>query len=270
MTVGRHGRKRGVLTLLVTRSDLRDGSVTLPCPSRESPSTPLIPRPFPGAQLRGPIPSGRQLERAAPLPNGAKGPSTSGCFGAMLMACRSQPLNPYLPKRSACALRVLSHVYPHPRGRGDAARRTRSLRQRLDGEFTERLREANGFGRSYENDEYLQIKEEEAVLASRIRQLESLLDSADHRRGVRGPWGRGDRIGRRRQEPDSGKVGTHRITGGSSPPSRATCRPTRRSARPCWAHAGGDGRGRVPTGRTVTLEVMAVEASAPMARPARA
>ncbi|MFN8215747.1 MAG: hypothetical protein U0R71_04040 [Solirubrobacterales bacterium] len=50
------------------------------------------------------------------------------------------------------------------------------LRRRLDGEFTERLREARGFGASHENDDYLQIKEEEVVLASRKRQLEGLLD----------------------------------------------------------------------------------------------
>jgi hypothetical protein len=47
------------------------------------------------------------------------------------------------------------------------------LRQSLEGEFTDRLREARGFGSSRENDEYLQIKEEEAVVASRahLRQL---------------------------------------------------------------------------------------------------
>jgi transcription elongation factor GreA len=52
------------------------------------------------------------------------------------------------------------------------------LRRQLDAEFVERLREARDFGESGSNDDYLQIKEEEAVLRSRIGRLESLLDTA--------------------------------------------------------------------------------------------
>ena len=53
------------------------------------------------------------------------------------------------------------------------------LRQELEIEFPERLREALSFGEAHENDDYLQVKEEEAVLASRVRQLESLLAGAE-------------------------------------------------------------------------------------------
>jgi transcription elongation factor-like protein len=52
------------------------------------------------------------------------------------------------------------------------------LRHELEVVFTARLREARGFGDSHENDDYLQIKEEQAVVASRILQLERLLASS--------------------------------------------------------------------------------------------
>lgn len=52
------------------------------------------------------------------------------------------------------------------------------LRRRLDVEFVSRLRDARAFGDIAGNDEYLQIKEEEAVLAARIARLERLLSTA--------------------------------------------------------------------------------------------
>jgi transcription elongation factor GreA len=61
---------------------------------------------------------------------------------------------------------------------------------RLKVDFRKRLREAREFDEIKENDDYLQIKEEEAVLASRIHQLEALIgsatvvDSSDPERGV--------------------------------------------------------------------------------------
>jgi transcription elongation factor GreA len=45
-------------------------------------------------------------------------------------------------------------------------------------EFAERLREAREFGSPDVNDEYLQIKEEEAVLAARIAHIAMLLETA--------------------------------------------------------------------------------------------
>jgi transcription elongation factor GreA len=53
------------------------------------------------------------------------------------------------------------------------------LRRQLEVEFADRLREARDFGEGGSNDDYLQIKEEEAVLRSRIGRLEALLDSAE-------------------------------------------------------------------------------------------
>jgi transcription elongation factor GreA len=52
------------------------------------------------------------------------------------------------------------------------------LRHRLEVEFTERLREARPFGSAESNDDYLQIKEEEAVLAAGISQIAMLLEAA--------------------------------------------------------------------------------------------
>ena len=52
------------------------------------------------------------------------------------------------------------------------------LRRQLEVDFAERLRLAREFGSPSENDEYLQIKEEEAVLAAGIAHITSLLDSA--------------------------------------------------------------------------------------------
>ena len=76
VTVGQHGRKRGVLGISVTGSDSRHGSVSLPSLPRHAPvpvpprlSYPaLSPRPQPArAVARGPRPlSGRQLEKPDP------------------------------------------------------------------------------------------------------------------------------------------------------------------------------------------------------------
>jgi transcription elongation GreA/GreB family factor len=53
-----------------------------------------------------------------------------------------------------------------------------SLRRRLEVEFAERLREARLFGAADSNDDYLQIKEEEAVLAAGMAHISILLETA--------------------------------------------------------------------------------------------
>jgi transcription elongation factor GreA len=52
------------------------------------------------------------------------------------------------------------------------------LRDELSVEFAARLRDARAFGEVANNDDYLQIKEEKEVLASRIASLEAALSSA--------------------------------------------------------------------------------------------
>jgi transcription elongation factor GreA len=53
------------------------------------------------------------------------------------------------------------------------------LRCELGGGMAERLREARGFGAPADNDEYLQIQEEEVVMAVRAARLDELLQSAE-------------------------------------------------------------------------------------------
>ncbi len=88
------------------------------------------------------------------------------------------------------------------------------LRHQLEVEFPERLRNARAFGDIGENDDYLQIKEEEAVLASRIERLQLLVDSAT----VVDAGGPADvvTIGNIVEVEDvaSGDVREHRLTGG--------------------------------------------------------
>jgi transcription elongation factor GreA len=89
------------------------------------------------------------------------------------------------------------------------------LRHQLEADFSRRLKEARDFGDVHANDDYLQIKEEEAVLRSRIGRLEALLDwatvveDADRQGGV-------VCIGSTVKVKDlaSSHVREHRLTGG--------------------------------------------------------
>jgi transcription elongation GreA/GreB family factor len=141
-------------------------------------------------------------------------------------------------------------------------------RQRLAGEFTERLRDAHGFGASHENDEYLQIKEEEAVLASRIRQLESLLDSAeilDEESAGRGVVAIGSLVTVKNRK--SGKVRRHRITGGFEPVEDGDVSANSPVGQALLGRIPEEAAEvELPNGRIVVLEVVEVE-PAPMARP---
>jgi transcription elongation factor GreA len=144
------------------------------------------------------------------------------------------------------------------------------LRQRLDGEFTQRLREAHGFGPSHENDDYLQVKEEEAVLASRIRRLEGLLDSAeiiDEESAGRGIVAIGSLV-KVRIRP-SGTVREHRITGGFEPAAAGDVSANSPVGQALLGHLPDEEvEVELPNGRTVVLEILAVEAAAePTARP---
>jgi transcription elongation factor GreA len=53
-----------------------------------------------------------------------------------------------------------------------------TLKRELDEEYPIRLREARSFGDAAGNDDYLQIKEEEALLVQRIQGLQAMLASA--------------------------------------------------------------------------------------------
>lgn len=146
------------------------------------------------------------------------------------------------------------------------------LRRRLDGEFIDRLREARGFGASHENDEYLQIKEEEAVVASRMRQLESLLNTAEIVEGDSA--GRGIvAIGSLVEVKNLGSaaVRKHRITGGFEPVEPGDVSANSPVGQALLGRTPGERvEVELPNGRTVAFEVVAVEPALPMARPGRA
>lgn len=142
------------------------------------------------------------------------------------------------------------------------------LRRQLDGEFTERLREARGFGPSGENDEYLQIKEEEAVLASRMRQLEGLLDSAEivDEDSAAGVVAIGSLVEVKNLQ--SGGVRKHRITGGFEPVQIGDVSANSPVGQALLCRSPGERvEVELPGQRTTTLEVVAVESGRPMARP---
>ena len=135
------------------------------------------------------------------------------------------------------------------------------LRLSLNGEFTDRLREARGFGASGENDDYLQIKEEEAVLASRVRQLESLLGTAeivDEASGGPGVVAIGSVVEVR--NAGSGTVRKHRITGGFEPVEPGDVSANSPVGQALLGRAPGDAvEVELPNDRTATLEVVAVD-----------
>lgn len=144
------------------------------------------------------------------------------------------------------------------------------LRERIDGEFTERLREARESGAN-EHDEYLQIKEEEAVVASRIRQLDSLLAAAevlDEDAENDGTVALGSVV--EVKNIDSGKVRTHRITGGFEPVEQGDVSAGSPVGEALLGRKAGETVAvELPNGRITTLEVIAVGADA-MAQPSRA
>lgn len=142
------------------------------------------------------------------------------------------------------------------------------LRQSLEGEFTDRLREARGFGSSRENDEYLQIKEEEAVVASRIHQLESLLASAqvvDDEGEDPGVVAIGSLV--KVRDTRSGTVREHRISGSFEPASPENVSASSPVGQALLGRSQGEqATVELPNDRAIVLEILAVNA-APTARP---
>lgn len=134
------------------------------------------------------------------------------------------------------------------------------LRAEANGELVERLREARDLGSSGDNDEYLQIQEEEAVLASRIRRLESLLDSAvimEETPGATGMVAIGSLVDVKSKR--SGKVRELRLTGGfdlSGPDDVSVNSPVGQAL--LGRTVGETVTVELPNGRTTKLEIVAV------------
>jgi transcription elongation factor GreA len=150
--------------------------------------------------------------------------------------------------------------------RGEVAR----LRHQLEVEMMERLRDAREAGAPQENDEYLQIKEEEAVIASRLGQLEALLRAAEI---VEEGEGGSDRavIGSRIEVEDraSHRVRRHRLSGGFEPMEPGDISVNSPVGQALLGRKVGEHVAvELPGGRTTELVLRGIEPS-PTARPAR-
>jgi transcription elongation factor GreA len=89
------------------------------------------------------------------------------------------------------------------------------LRRELDEIYPARLREARSFGGAGGNDDYLQIKEEEALLALRVSRLQAMLDAATVLRSADAEAGVvavGHRV--EVEDRDSGAVSAYDLVGG--------------------------------------------------------
>lgn len=146
------------------------------------------------------------------------------------------------------------------------------LRRRLEGEFTERLREARDSGASAENGEYLQVKEEEAVIASRVRQLESLLELAtvvDEDGGTPDIVAIGSHV--EVENLASGRVRRHRLTGGFEPLEPDDISVNSPVGKALLGRAAGDKvKVELPDGRSVELRVREIGTGSATAQPSRA
>jgi transcription elongation factor GreA len=131
------------------------------------------------------------------------------------------------------------------------------LRQELAVEFPDRLRQALSFGEAHKNDDYLQIKEEEAVVASRIRQLETVLIAAQIVEQPQSADGRVT-VGSTVQIEDvaSGRTSEHVVTGAHgwlAPADISASSPIGQAI--LGREAGDEVAVRLPSGRSVVLRV---------------
>jgi transcription elongation factor GreA len=131
------------------------------------------------------------------------------------------------------------------------------LRQELAVEFPDRLREALSFGETHSNDDYLQIKEEEAVVASRVRQLETLLATAQVVKQPKAADGRvtiGSTV--QVQDVDSGGTREHVLTGAHewlAPTDISANSPIGRAI--LGRKVGDEVIAALPSGRSVVLRI---------------
>ena len=144
------------------------------------------------------------------------------------------------------------------------------LRHRLEAEFTERLRDARGFGPPDANDEYLQIKEEEAVLAAGIAHISMLLETAlvvDEAELEGGVAALGSTVDVK--DRDSGRRQRYRLTGGHEPLTLGIASAGSPMGRALMGKSAGDMVDVVlPRGRQRRLEILAVEAGEAWSKPA--
>jgi transcription elongation factor GreA len=127
-----------------------------------------------------------------------------------------------------------------------------------------RLKEARTFGEPAGNDDYLQIQEEEVVLASRVRRLEALLATAHivDNGSTDGIAAVGTVV--EVEDLGTGERGEHRLIGGHE----ALAHNVASAASPIGQALIGKAPGAVvevvrPHGQTRTLRVLAIRAQEP-------
>jgi transcription elongation factor GreA len=126
------------------------------------------------------------------------------------------------------------------------------LQLELDVEYPDRLRQAREFGDGGNNDDYLQIKEEEAVLRSRIAATVS-----DSRPSDNGVIGIGTVV--EAEDPRTGRRTTHRLIGSFAPQEAGDVSASSPVGQALLGRSAGDsGEVELPDGRKKELRIVAV------------
>jgi transcription elongation factor GreA len=144
------------------------------------------------------------------------------------------------------------------------------LRRKLEVEFAERLRDARSFGSPDANDDYLQIKEEEAVLAAGIVHISMLLETAvivDEAKLEAGVAALGSTVEVR--DRDSGHRQKYRLIGGHELASLGVASAGSPMGQALMGRSAGDLVDvALPRSRQRQLEIVAVEAGEAWSKPA--
>ena len=145
---------------------------------------------------------------------------------------------------------------------GERAMRAELERRRRELEIgtAARLKEAREYGAGSENDDMLQIREEEAVLAARVAKLEEILSRAevvaDAEQGDVATVGTVVEL----RDTDSGKVAKRRIVGGHEPAGTDTISASSPVGRALLGQEpGATVTVELPNGRRRELEILGVE-----------
>ena len=135
------------------------------------------------------------------------------------------------------------------------------LRLELEVEYPQRLRQAREFGEGG-NDDYLQIKEEEAVLRSRIARLQGLIDAAtvSEQRLDKGVVGIGTLV--EVEDARTGRRAVHRLIGTFAPQEPGDVSASSPVGQALFGRSVGDSvEVELPGGRRRKLRVVAVRAA---------
>lgn len=136
------------------------------------------------------------------------------------------------------------------------------VRRELEGDMAQRLREARAFGVPAGNDEYLQIQEEEIILAVRATRLEALLKRAEvvDTGTLDGRAAVGTIV--EAKDVESGELIERELVGGHEPPradAATAASPVGQAL--IGREAGEIGVVELPEGRSRRLEILTVRAA---------